>query len=118
MRPTYVQAYKTLLYVITLLYFIRLGHPTILLLILYVSQKKKNTIYSMGILVFVVLEILLTILQMFRQLVFRLSDINVPDLIFLYGEMFLLLLIFPIYEIFCAKGIDFFREQAPVTDHQ
>lgn len=118
MRPTYVQAYKTLLYVITLLYFIRLGHPTIyisfaitiLLLILYVSQKKKNTIYSMGILVFVVLEILLTILQMFRQLVFRLSDINVPDLIFLYGEMFLLLLIFPIYEIFCAKGIDFFRE--------
>ena len=118
MRLTYVQAYKVLIYVITLLYFIRLGHPTIyislaitiLLMILYTSQKKNHSIGSMSLLIFIILEILLTIFQMFRQYFLHLSDISTPDLIFLYGEMFLLLLTFPIYEILCADGIDFFRE--------
>lgn len=118
MRLTYVQAYKVLIYVITLLYFIRLGHPTIyislaitiLLMILYTSQKKKHSIGSISLLIFIILEILLTIFQMFRQYFLHLSDISTPDLIFLYGEMFLLLLTFPIYEILCADGIDFFRE--------
>ena len=117
MKLRYFQLYKIIIYIISILWFIRLGHPTIYISLfltliaffMYITQKEKHKLDCV-IVSYVILEITLFIIQIIRLRVYNLSDISFSDLDFLYGEVFLLLLSFPIYEVICVEKESFFKE--------
>lgn len=116
MKITYDKVYELILYAITILWFIRLGHPTIFIsfvlsliaFMLYINQSNRNKVNSKIIIFYILSEITLFFVQVFRLQIYHLSSISIADLNFLYSEVFLLVLIFPLYEVFCAKGTIFF----------
>ena len=114
MKLTYIDIYKILIYIIIAILLLRINWITvsvtliltIILSLLYLTQKQKASLKkSKLLLVYIILEFLLFFIQLIRAK----NNIGNHDLLMYYFPVIWLLLIFPLYEIINSNFNKFFK---------
>ena len=113
MKVTYIDIYKILTYILISTLALVINHVTIgiafaltiVLTVMYLTQKKKNSLKNTKlILVFIVLEFMLFFVQLIRTK----NNISNYDIFTYYSAVILLLLVFPLYEVISFNKEKFF----------
>ena len=116
MKITYIQLYKILFYIILVLNLVRISAITLafsiiltsITFLIYLNQKNKQMIQNRLIRLFVIMSLFLLLFQLIRYKLFNdVYAISNLSLFSSYGYVFLLLLIFPLYEVLCVEKDNF-----------
>ena len=116
MKITCIQLYKILFYIILVLNLVRISAITLafsiiltsITFLIYLNQKNKQMIQNRLIRLFVIMSFLLLLFQLIRYKLFNdVYAISNLSLFSSYGYVFLLLLIFPLYEVLCVEKDNF-----------
>lgn len=116
MKMTYIQLYKILFYIILVLNLLRISGITLafsiiltsITFLIYLNQKNKQMIQNRLIRLFVIMSFFLLLFQLIRYKLFNdVYAISNLSLFSSYGYVFLLLLIFPLYEVLCVEKDNF-----------
>lgn len=118
MEKIYTNLYENIIYVIIISLIIKISQwtlyialgLTILVFFIYFSQRSRLKVTSKSLIVFIILEIVLFIVQLFRVKNNNIFGITDYQIFFHYGIVFTLVLSLPIYEIINYRKETFFKK--------